>query len=136
MKAHIHAELMMQYAKDAMETDKPWERWQFKSHSSHWATCHIVTPSWNEETEYRRKPQTLSINGHEVPEPYRGEMQIGQPYYTPDLYNCGTDYWDVYHDRQWENNIYDNVAMKNGLLHLTEDAAIKHTKALLSFAEL
>ena len=25
---HKHAELMMQYAQDAMETDKPWERWE------------------------------------------------------------------------------------------------------------
>lgn len=25
---HVHAELMAEYAKDAMETDKPWERWQ------------------------------------------------------------------------------------------------------------
>lgn len=28
MTKHIHAELMAEYAKDAMETDKPWERWE------------------------------------------------------------------------------------------------------------
>jgi hypothetical protein len=127
---------MMEYAKDAMETDKPWKRWQFKSHSSHWATCHIVTPSWDEETEYRRKPQNLSINGHEVPEPYRGEMQIGQPYYTPELFDCGDVYCENYSDLQWQDTLYDNVAMKNGLVHLTEAAAIKHAEALLSFTEL
>jgi hypothetical protein len=131
---HIHAELMTEYAQDAMETDKPWERWECLD-MSRWVTLDY-NPRWTSETQYRRKTQTININGHEVPEPYRGEMQIGQPYYTPDLYNCGTDYYDVYHDRQWENGIYDNVAMKNGLLHLTEDAAIKHAEALLSFTEL
>ena len=30
MTAHVHAALMLQYAKDAMETDKPWERWEVK----------------------------------------------------------------------------------------------------------
>ena len=125
----------MEYAKDAMETAEPWERWEYYSHRCKWEPFRISGPSWGEESEYRRKPMTININGHEVPEPYRGEMQIGQPYYTPDLHNCGADYWDVYHDRQWENGIYDNVAMKNGLLHLTEDAAIAHTRALLSFTE-
>jgi len=27
---HIHADLMLEYAKDASETDKPWERWEWK----------------------------------------------------------------------------------------------------------
>jgi hypothetical protein len=136
MKAHIHAELMMEYAKDAMETDKPWERWEFNIDNEWKSMFRYGHPLWDDDTKYRRKPITININGHEVPEPYRGEMKAGQPYYTPELYNCGTDYWEVYHDRQWENGIYDNVAMKNGLLHLTEDAAIKHAKALLSFTEL
>ena len=28
MDKHIHADLMLQYAQDAQETDKPWERWE------------------------------------------------------------------------------------------------------------
>lgn len=30
-KKHKHAEAMMEYAKDAMETDKPWERWEYQT---------------------------------------------------------------------------------------------------------
>lgn len=26
---HIHAAAMAEYAKDALETDRPWERWEF-----------------------------------------------------------------------------------------------------------
>ena len=132
MKAHIHAELMMEYAKDAMETDKPWKRWQFKSHSSHWATCHIVTPSWDEETEYRRKAQTININGHEVPEPYRGEMEFNQPYYVPWIGSKANHY----ETKLWGHYLYDNEVMSLGLVHLNPEAAIIHSLALLSFTEL
>jgi hypothetical protein len=135
MKAHIHAELMIEYAKDAMETDKPWERWEFNVDHK-WESFRHAHPLWEDDTQYRRKPQTININGHEVPEPYRGEMKEYQPYYTPDLFDCGDDYWENYHDRQWQNDIYDNVAMKNGLVHLTEAAAIKHAEALLSLTKL
>ena len=27
---HKHADLMLQYAEDAMETDRPWERWEWR----------------------------------------------------------------------------------------------------------
>jgi hypothetical protein len=131
MKAHIHAELMMQYAKDAMETDKPWERWEYKSDSPHWLTCHSITPSWFESVKYRRKAQTININGHEVPEPYRGEMKIGQTYYIPRL-GCGSKY-DII---TWDNNGHDHRYRFKGLLHLTIEAAFKHTEALLSFTLL
>ena len=30
MTAHKHAALMLQYAQDAAETDKPWKRWEVK----------------------------------------------------------------------------------------------------------
>ena len=31
---HIHAAAMAEYAKDAMDTDNPWEWWEFKSSST------------------------------------------------------------------------------------------------------
>lgn len=55
-KGHPHAELMAEYAKDAAETDRPWERWEIRF-GSRW---HDIDghPSWlTEEVEYRRKPQ-------------------------------------------------------------------------------
>ena len=59
---HKHAELMAQYAQDAMDTDEPWLRWEFYSKTfGGWIDCHVVAPSWYEQTEYRRKPQTRTI---------------------------------------------------------------------------
>lgn len=108
MPAHKHAELMMQYAQDALETDKPWERWEVKTcEQGGWYTPTSQVP-FNEWNEYRRKPKTINVNGHEAPE---------------------------YDDYIWEDTSLDTEAMKRGLIHLTKEAAIAHAKALLSFTE-
>ena len=37
---HVHAELMLQYAQDAMETDKPWDLWQWSvGYLDQWHSC-------------------------------------------------------------------------------------------------
>lgn len=65
MTRHIHAELMAQYAQDAMETDKPWKRWECKEcefNSFMWRAV-SGNPTWKENYKYRRKhkpyPPTL-----------------------------------------------------------------------------
>ncbi len=52
-KPHPHAELMAEYAKDALETEYPWKRWE-KELKSEWTTCH-ANPVWNVDIRYRRK---------------------------------------------------------------------------------
>lgn len=54
---HPHAELMAAYAADAMETNKPWERWELQGDSTReWQP--IDAPiSFYENIQYRRKPQ-------------------------------------------------------------------------------
>ena len=51
---HIHAQLMAQYAEDAMETDAPWERWEFSHDDRDFLSldCH---PLWIIDNKYRRK---------------------------------------------------------------------------------
>lgn len=59
MSKHIHAELMMQYAQDAMETGEPWERWEFYGKiSESWMSVKAgVSPAWWPDVQYRRKPK-------------------------------------------------------------------------------
>lgn len=67
MTAHIHAHAMATFAKDAAETDRPWERWEFHlSWSSDWRQCEC-TPSWNPTFSYRRKslPSDEQPSAHE-----------------------------------------------------------------------
>lgn len=67
MAAHIHAALMAEYAKDALETHKPWERWEYRcSERMPWIPfkdqmCFVAV------YEYRRKPVALcQIEGRDV----------------------------------------------------------------------
>jgi hypothetical protein len=56
---HKHAELMKLYAEDAMETDKPWERWEYRGPSDRTWSDTCLHPIWDERWEYRRKPDQL-----------------------------------------------------------------------------
>ena len=128
MKPHPHAALMLQYAKDAAENEKPWELWFYIRDVSPNVFANIPlksNPIWDTDIKYFRKPQTIQINGIEVPEPYRGEMKEGQDFYVarPTAPNfCSEDSWD--------GGVYD-VSMRNrGLIHLTLEPAAIHGKAM------
>lgn len=59
MSGHKHAALMAEYAKDAAETDKPWERWEWYGQiSNKWRACNSH-PTWDENSQFRRKPRPL-----------------------------------------------------------------------------
>ena len=51
-----HEELQKIYALDALETDKPWLKWQFRRPNERWRDVIFSHPSWSSVLEYRRKP--------------------------------------------------------------------------------
>lgn len=67
---HKHCDSMLQYAKDAQETDKPWERWHVYGWIASrgvwdWIPC-TSQPNWEPSCSYRRKTsmdcaETLSM---------------------------------------------------------------------------
>jgi len=59
MSKHIHAELMAQYAADAMGTDKPWERWEARRIGDQVWVGLGAHPAWFNDQEYRRKTITV-----------------------------------------------------------------------------
>lgn len=123
---HIHAAAMAEYAKDAVETDIPWERWEFCHMRGEYQSLHSH-PEWVEDNKYRRKPKVILINGHEVPEPCRTPFEIGDVYWTFTFFFAGVI--EVY----WDGDSEDHNAFKNGFIHLTKEAAEKHFNALKSF---
>lgn len=126
---HPHAELMTLYAQDAMETDKPQERWEYKSkiETDKWVTC-WNHPNWAPDYEYRRKPRTVNINGFEVPEPLREAPEKGVTVYSP-CFDFQTRHWP------FDGGDLDMQCLENGMFHLTKEAAEIHTKALISFTK-
>ena len=59
--AHKHANAMMDYAIDAGDSDKPWERWEFCSLGCDWIPL-TTNPEWNKHHEYRRKPNQEQLD--------------------------------------------------------------------------
>lgn len=80
MPAHKHAELLLQYAQDAQETETPWDRWEWRiSPSNKWENSQ-GSPAFYSGYEYRRKPETININGFAVPKPMYYAPEIGEKF--------------------------------------------------------
>jgi len=140
MKKHKHAELILQYAQDAMETDKPWERWEHRHGNGNgngngndtenpWFTP-TVELGFSPSVEYRRKPVYLTINGFYVPKPEKAPLQDGTEYYVPSFNN--EEGITVF---LWRDSAADLRRLRHGVVHLKTEDAYTHTKALRSFTQ-
>lgn len=124
--AHIHAEVMAQYAEDAKVHDEPWKLWQYYV-SGTWENCENH-PSWYSESLYRRKPRTVKIGDIEVPEPCKFPAH-GQEYFVPILTS------EIPIRRTWVNDYNDNLALASNLVHLDQQSAALHAKALIEVSK-
>lgn len=77
---------------------------------------------------FRIKPETITINGHEVPAPVREPLKPHQTYWV-----AGPDRECIAERFKWTDDPIENHWFKRGLIHLSEEAAIAHAEALLSF---
>lgn len=130
-KAHVHFQHMYEYLEDARTSEKPWENWQFQYENSELWHDAKEELAFIPHNKYRRKPKTININGIEVPEPVRKELEIDEIYYFPDVREDGMVDW-----YSWDNDITDRRLLKAGMIHLTKEAAEIHAKALLSLTEV
>ena len=127
---HIHAAAMAEYAKDAAETDMPWERWEVSILESSDEYRNLFGhPDWAVTRKYRRKPKTILINGHEVPEPHRTPLKDGEMYWTFTFHGGVVR-------RCWFSDEDDYNYLKNGVIHLPREAAEKHLNAVISFTAI
>lgn len=118
MTAHQHAALMLQYAQDAAETPRPWERWEFEVKSGVW--CNLSEhPAWLENKNYRRKPQVIRVGRHEFPKPISKAPLNGISYY---FVRTGNSCFEV-DICAWVSSRLDNMRLESGRIHLTHEAA-------------
>ena len=131
--AHPHAELMMEYAKIAQTTDEPWTHFELRQNDSCvWEAIHLPVCFYS-HMEYRLKPEppkTIRIGEYDVPEPVREPLEKD------------TEYWiahfslaELANRFKWYSDQFDNRVLKNGLIHLTKEAAVIHAKALMSLTK-
>lgn len=87
----------------------------------------IASDSYSPD-RYRIKPRTININGYEVPEPVREPLDFGTNYW---LSSVNSDY--PFTKFMWADQKTDRRWLCEGRIHLTQEAAELHSKALLSF---
>lgn len=126
-KGHPHAALMAEYAKDAAETDEPWERWEFRRGDEEWLRP-IKHPGWLAAFQYRRKPEppkTITVNRFEVPAPLDKAPSEGDVVWLAVPFKCD------FASRVCYVSVWDSCKFERGLLHTTKEAAVAHAKAML-----
>lgn len=126
MAAHIHAKLMMQYAKDAMETDRPWERWEFTQGGA-WRPCEN-NPGWFADENYRRKPEMIKVGKWEFLKPIEQPLGYADAYYYV-TFSMKTAEFTPFSDT-WCNDRDDKDRLAGNLCHLSREAAQAHADAL------
>lgn len=123
MTAHKHAALMAQYAQDALETETPWERWEWKGERE-WLPLSREC-AFSIRFEYRRKPKTLTYTVT-IPEPLREAPQLDTEYYLVSLFE--PRHFEVAY---WGDCSGERMLLKRGLCFKTEEDAIAAAKAML-----
>lgn len=72
-------------------------------------------------------PETININGIDVPKPESKELICNTLYYIPK-----PEYKALYTSSCWNNHRIDKLRLERGLIHLTKENAIAHAKAIIS----
>ena len=75
-------------------------------------------------------PKTIRIGEYDVPEPVREPLEDGKEYW---ITNFSLE--ELAYSFKWYGVKFDNRLLKNGLIHLTKEAAAIHAKALLSLTK-
>lgn len=133
MTGHVHAESMTQYAEDAHKVPRPWDLWEVSKEGGGWVGC-FAHPCWWVNCEYRRKPQMMKAtcaDGTEVewPSPLMSAPDLGTVYYYPRL-----DEVNAYMSCEWYDDPFDRTKLAAGLVHLSEEAALEHSIAVLQLS--
>ena len=123
MTAHKHAHLMAQYAQDALETETPWERWEWKGERGWYPLASEF--AFSIHYEYRRKPRTLTYTVT-IPEPLRNAPHDGKVYFVPNIASNR-----FYFDTSWDGDCVDNFRLERGLCFATKEDAIAAAKAMM-----
>ncbi|MDU4301788.1 MAG: hypothetical protein E7I45_12595 [Eikenella corrodens] len=126
MTAHKHAALMLQYAQDAAETDRPWERWEWRDiNTDQFITCN-QHPSWSLNGGFRRKPQVIRVGRHEFPKPIAFTPPKDTIYWITRLSAEGY----APDDMIWTGDKTDFDLLKSCVVHLSREAAQAHADVL------
>lgn len=124
---HKHADILIAIAQG--KTVQMRRKGETGPDNDWWESANVLQYINDENREFRIKPETMTINGHEVPCPVREPLAEDQDFYVVAV-------TQIRRPRCFRWNPDSDVMqswLKRGLIHLTEAAAIAHAEALLSF---
>lgn len=78
---------------------------------------------------FRPLPKTIAVGGVSFPKSVSEPLKEGQKYFIPDL-----TVTRLYYTSQWCNTDLDNLRLKRGIIHLSEEDAVAHAKALIELS--
>lgn len=101
---HKHCDLMMMYAQDAMETDKPWERWECGIPGRDWQRCSRGV-AWEDAIDYRRRPKQIVFKAEGLP---KSNALAGRAVLSIGL-NCNSsrEWWDLHYSDDDARRVYE-----------------------------
>lgn len=79
--------------------------------------------------KYRIKPRTIRIGEYDVPDPIREALEVGDKYWVAKIDSDSPQEWE------WDGDDWDKKWLAKGIVHLTEEDAQLHSKALISLTE-
>ena len=119
-----HAALAIQYWTIALTDPEPWKRLRGRKIGNEDWSLLYHPPEFLDGCEYEIIPATLSINGHEFPEPLRVAPAFGINYWVAHSYGK-----DLAYRLPWENDELDLLYLRRGRVHLTREDAEAHARA-------
>jgi hypothetical protein len=129
---YTHKYLRMKYDEIEKVFRNPWMYFEVKAPNEGWedATGPLL---FKEDYSYNLKsdpftPTDIKIGGYNVPEPVSQLLTNGTIYFTPSFTET-----TLFNKYEWRNDSVDGKNLGRRLIHLTEESAIIHCRALLSF---
>lgn len=81
------------------------------------------------DCDFRLAQEMITIGGVSFPKPETQALKEGQDYFIPNLASANLYFWT-----QWTNAHLDVQRLKQGVVHLTGENAVAHTKALIKLS--
>lgn len=124
---HKHAQLALQYWKEAAEDSEAHKNWEFRSpenNDGQWTSI-TMDPRFRPEFEYRRKPRTIRIGDRDVPEPLRELPKDGV------VWMLTLSGLKIIEAIPVDEIVYLKIPLNRGLLFATEEEAKAAAEAIL-----
>lgn len=123
---HPHAESIMLFAHQSLKSQTPWVFWEFSHNNGKtWIPCEKC-PLWEENTLYRQRSPKIQVGDVMVNRPIDTPPEIGTTIFVTDITSPF-----MYYRTQWTGTYSNTEMLKRGLVHLTQESAIEHSKALI-----